>query len=157
MSDRFQEFERLLATPDFWDADVFVQTEELAPTFDNQDWNTICSCWHERDADYKERFLVSITAVTHLGLVELALDLLSASEPTKVDEGLSLLTNSSAQVGQHISAKHLEILARIWYTYPEWRLRIQQMLWSKGKSGQLRRLLGLERWSDITLPNQPAA
>lgn len=150
MSIHLQEFERLLYDPQFWDGDIFMTTEELAPLLDADDWVALSSSWDEKSEQFKENFYVSLGNTTHPGLVDLALGLLNGSNPDRVAEGLAVLGSAAPGVGRHILDSGIETLAKVWREQPNKRLFIQQMLWAQGKSGELRRLLSLERWSEPT-------
>lgn len=145
-----------MADPDFWEGDLFMQTEEIVSLLDAQDWNTIRLSWQARDEEYKQRFWLSIGEAPSSVLAEWAFDLLGTLELGKIEDGLSLLAHSGTQRGVYIGGKEIEVIANVWQANPLMRADIQHILWSMGKSGQLRRFLGFERWSDALLPEQPA-
>ena len=155
MSSHFQEFEELIAEPMFLEDDTFLRTQELTPLFDTQDWKTIRSSWQDKDEEYQSRLVFSLWNINHPEAIALAFDLFSTLNPANVSKGLSLL-RSSRPASRYITEPQLEILAQVWQANPAQRDQIQQTLWAIGRSGQLRRLLGFDRWSDAPKPFQPA-
>lgn len=148
MSIQFDEFNDLLADEQFWENDVFQIAEEVAVRLDADDWANIVVSWNQRTEQDKENFFAALGDVVHPSLVGFAFTLLSASNTDEISEGLTLLSFASPKIGQYISGNDMEILAAVWRENPNYRAGMQQTLWSKGKSGELRRLLSLERWSD---------
>jgi hypothetical protein len=143
------EFNGLLADERFWENDVFQNAEGVATRLDADDWTSIIASWNQKTEQDRENLFATLGDVTHPSLVRFAFTLLNAPDADKISEGLAILSFASPKIGQYISGSDMETLAAVWRENPNYRIGLQQTLWSKGKSGELRRLLSLERWSDV--------
>ena len=141
MSVYLDDFNRLLSTPKFWEDDILQDAEEAAARLDADDWASIIVSWNQKTEQDKENLFATLGDVVHPSLVKFAFILLSASDADKISEGLAILSFASPKLGHCISSSDIETIAAIWRENPNHRIGIQQMLWSKGKAWELRRLL----------------
>ncbi len=148
MSVYLDEFNRLLATPEFWEYDILQDAEEVAARLDADDWASIIDSWNQKAEQDKEKFFASLGDVMHPSVVRFAFSLLSTSNADQISEGMAILSFASPKIGQYISSSDMETLAAVWRENPNYRVGIQQSLWSQCKSGELRHLLSLGQWWD---------
>jgi|SRR6185436_8978692 len=148
MTLRLPQLETLLAAPDFWDADLFVLAEDVARDLQAADWESLRLDWPNKDEEWWSRFLVSLSEVDHEGAVQLALEILARPDRATAERGLATFQALAPTAGGHLGDGELEILEAAWRRFPDLRERIKQAAWEKGKSGALRRVLGLEWWGE---------
>lgn len=148
MSQVLEELVQLLSAPDFWESEGIIALDRIVPQLNDQEAAEFFHMGQDRSPEWQEKFRCawSLVAVPPR-VVRRILDLLNADDPALSSEGFDWFMSSGIPATQ-INEPELNSLARLWRAHPEWRERIQMTLWRMGKSGQLRRLLGFERWSD---------
>lgn len=147
MSDALSELDEMLSDPGYWDAEHFLMFDEVVPRLTDQDVVEPFRMRQHRSAEWWENLHHAVPSMTQTRLSRIVFDGLDSDDPAEVAEGFALFLATTWQ-GAWINDPELDTVERLWRARPEWRAAIQQTLWKAGKSGQLRRRLGFQTWSD---------
>ncbi len=149
MTKAYDQLERLLGDPDFWENDTFMTIHGLAAHLSDPEWRSLESRATSGPSEWWERFLTAVDGVDTPAALSLALRLLSDASPDIALRGLGLLAQLP-RLGGAVGHAELEQLAQVWTKHPEWRSTIAQATWRMGQSRRLRERLGVPSYRELS-------
>ncbi len=149
MSIPLEELESVLADDAFWEADRFLEANELVRLLTADDWRALEGFARSRSGAWWEAFLASVAEVRSDAALDVALELMGDPSGSIARCGVSLLGALHPEVGSRIGDERLAMLAAAWRRFPAWRQGLAQAAWRLGVSKRLRAILGLDSWQQL--------
>ena len=147
----FKKLDNTLSDPLYWQGDLFMEAQEIISHFDSSDWLELLSRWEEKPSRWIENLLVAISGAETKHAVQLAFAMLSKGGDENLRNGLNILHSlDGSELGKNLGEPQLQELALLWRSQPEHREKIKLVAWGAGKSGTLRKLIGIEHWTEAS-------
>ena len=147
----FKKLDNALSDPQYWQGDLFMEAQEIISHFDTSDWLELLSRWEEKPPQWIENLLVAISGGETKYAVQLAFAMLSKGGDKHLRNGLNILHSlDGPELGEELGEPQLQELAVLWRSQPEHQEKIKLVAWGAGKSGILRQLIGIERWTEAS-------
>ena len=146
----FDYLDKLLSDPNYYSYDIFFEAEEVIEKFTSLEWSELLKVWRQKSPEWINNFQDALpNSAEPESASNLAFDMMSENDIVNIQNGLAVLQRLNASnLNSHLNELKMNKLRDYWLEFPELRERIKQITWEAGKSGELRRRLGFERWEE---------